>query len=147
MRRHFNVEEHGVEKYTIEDLYEGQYYEKSFVITEDMGRAFAEISQDFNPIHLDHKAAAESRFGKKIVHGMLIGSYFSGIIGNQFPGAGSVYISQEIFFKAPVFYDTSVTVRVEVASVNREKMHVLLKTTCMGNDKLLVDGKAKILFE
>ena len=51
MRRHFNVEEHGVEKYTIEDLYEGQYYEKSFVITEDMGRAFAEISQDFNPIH------------------------------------------------------------------------------------------------
>ena len=78
---------------------------------------------------------------------MLIGSYFSGIKGNQFPGAGSVYISQEIFFKAPVFYDTSVTVRVEVASVNREKKHVLLKTTCMGNDKLLVDGKAKILFE
>ena len=61
MRRHFNVEEHGVEKYTIEDLYEGQYYEKSFVITEDMGRAFAEISQDFNPIHLEHKAAEESR--------------------------------------------------------------------------------------
>lgn len=136
-----------VEKYTILDLFEGQYYEKNFVITADMGRAFAEISQDYNPIHLDEKAAAESRFGQRIVHGMLIGSYFSGIIGNQFPGPGSVYISQDISFKAPVYYDTEVTIRVEVMSVNPEKKHVLLKTTCTCGEKLLVDGQARILFE
>lgn len=132
----------------ISGLYVGQYYEKDFIISEDIGRQFANISQDFNPIHLDSEIASNTRFGKKIVHGMLIGSYFSGIIGNKFPGAGSVYISQEIIFKRPVYYNTEITIRVEVAGINSEKKHVLLKTQCYDTgSNILVDGNAKILLE
>lgn len=118
------------------------------MITEDMGSEFANISQDFNPIHLDSDIAAQSRFRKKIVHGMMIGSYFSGIIGNTFPGAGSVYISQELLFKCPVYYDMTISIRVEVSNIDLEKNRVDLLTQCFDMDrKLLVDGKAKILFE
>lgn len=137
-----------MKKKSVEELSVGDYYEKKFIISEEMGRDFAKISQDYNPIHLDIEEASRSRFGKKIVHGMLIGSYFSGIIGNQFPGAGSVYISQEILFKRPVYYDTEILIRVEIIDVVREKKHVLLRTTCFNlEQELLVDGKAKILFE
>ena len=132
----------------IEDLHIGQFYEKNVVVTEEMGADFAKISEDYNPIHLDKEAASKSRFGKKIVHGMLIGSYFSGIIGNKFPGAGSVYISQEIFFKRPVYYDSECIIRVEISDINLERKRVGLKTQCFDKEKnMLVDGNAKILFE
>lgn len=133
---------------SIQDLHIGQYYEKKYVFTEEQGREFAQISQDYNPIHLEEEAASKSRFGRKIVHGMLIGSYFSGIIGNDFPGIGSIYISQKIFFRHPVYYNTNIKIRVEVVDIDREKKRVLLKTQCVDiNNALLVDGEAKILFE
>ncbi len=135
-------------KYNINELYEGQFYEEEFIVSEDMGEAFAKISNDFNPIHLDAQIAAKSRFGKKIVHGMLIGSYFSGIIGNKFPGAGSVYISQDILFRKPVYYNTNIKIRVEITAVDKERKRIFLKTQCMdADDILLVDGNAKILLE
>jgi 3-hydroxybutyryl-CoA dehydratase len=132
----------------IKDFYVGQFYEKNFIVSEEAGMEFAKISEDYNPIHLNSEVASKSRFGKKIVHGMLIGSYFSGIIGNKFPGAGSVYISQEIFFKRPVYYGSEVTIRVEISDVNLERKRIGLKTQCFDKDRsLLVDGNAKILFE
>lgn len=135
-------------KYNISELYEGQFYEEEFIISEDMGEAFAKISNDFNPIHLDAQIAAKSRFGKKIVHGMLIGSYFSGIIGNKFPGAGSVYISQDISFRKPIYYNTNIKVRVEITAIDKERKRIFLKTQCLDTDDiLLVDGNAKILLE
>lgn len=135
-------------KNSIENLQVGQLYVKNFVVSEKMGEEFAKISQDYNPIHLNGDAAAQTRFGRKIVHGMLIGSYFSGIIGNEFPGAGSVYISQEIIFKSPVYYDTDIEIKIEVTEINLIKKHVTLKTQCYNQDgKLLVDGNAKILLE
>ncbi len=132
----------------IEGLYVGQFYEKNVKVSEETGVEFARISEDYNPIHLDKEVALKSRFGKKIVHGMLIGSYFSGIIGNKFPGAGSVYISQEIFFKRPVYYDSEVVIRVEVSDIDLKRKRVGLKTQCFDENKnMLVDGNAKILFE
>lgn len=133
---------------SIQDLHIGQYYEKNFVVTEEQGNEFAKISQDYNPIHLDEEAASKSRFGRKIVHGMLVGSYFSGIIGNIFPGAGSVYISQEILFRRPLYYNSEIMIRIEITGIDRERKHVLLKTQCYDrNQKIAVDGNAKILFE
>lgn len=137
-----------MKKYSLQDLFIGQFYEKKFIISEDMGVLFADISQDHNPIHLDSEFAKASRFGEKIVHGMLIGSFISGIIGNEFPGAGSIYISQELMFKRPIYYGTSIAIRVEVMEINLTKKHVLLITQCYDMDRgLLVDGKAKILLE
>lgn len=135
-------------KYNIDDLYVNQYYEKNFCVTEEVGAQFAEISKDFNPIHLDEETAGKSRFGRKIVHGMLIGSYFSGIIGSEFPGTGSIYISQSFRFKRPVYYNENITIRVEVAAVDRVKTRVTLKTQCIDSQgEILVDGVAEILFE
>ena len=68
---------------------------------EDVAR-FAEVSADANPIHLDDAAAAESVFGQRVVHGMLVGSLFSALIGMQLPGKGSIYLGQNLSFKAPV---------------------------------------------
>lgn len=137
-----------MERNHVDDFYTGQYYEKQFAVSEEMGMRFAEISGDYNPIHLDGREAAGSRFGRKIVHGMLIGSYFSGMIGNEFPGAGSVYIRQEMLFRRPVYYDMECTIRIEVCEIDREKHHVSLKTQRYDSDRtLLVDGSATILLD
>lgn len=135
-------------KNKIEELQVGQYYEKEFVITEDIGEKFAQISKDFNPIHLDAGIAGQSRFKKKIVHGMLLGSYISGIIGNEFPGEGSVYLNQNLSFRKPVFYDTTVIVRVEIIEIDLLKKRLTLKTVCVDNNNdILIDGEALILLE
>ena len=135
-------------KNTIEDLKIGQFYEKEFVVTEDIGVKFAEISKDFNPIHLDSEVASKSRFKQRIVHGMLFGSYISGIIGNEFPGEGSVYLKQDLSFRRPVYYGVPVIIRVEIEDINFEKKRLTLRTTCKNKeDELLVDGTALILLE
>lgn len=131
-----------------EDLEIGQFYEEEFVVSEEDGKRFAEISKDFNPIHLDTDYAESTRFGKKIVHGMFVGSFISGIIGDKFPGAGSVYMGQEFVFKRPVFYNHKITIRVEVMELDKEKKRVYLRTLCKDETgETLIDGKAKVLFE
>ncbi|MCL4158562.1 UNVERIFIED_CONTAM: hypothetical protein GTU68_012634, partial [Idotea baltica] len=78
---------------------------------------FADVSEDNNPIHLDDAAAAESIFGQRVVHGMLVGSLFSALIGTKLPGKGSIYLGQNLSFKAPVMIDDEITATVEVTSV------------------------------
>ena len=135
-------------KNKIENLEVGQYYEQEFVVTEEMGEEFAKISKDFNPIHLDEKAAAQTRFKKKIVHGMLMASYISGIIGNEFPGEGSVYMGQNLSFRGPVYYNNKVIVRVEVPEINLEKKRLKLSTTCRNeNEELLILGDALVMLD
>ncbi|MDE6759411.1 MAG: MaoC family dehydratase [Lachnospiraceae bacterium] len=132
----------------IEDLKVGQYYEKEFIVTEDIGAEFARISKDFNPIHLDECIARKSRFNQKIVHGMLLGSYISGIIGNEFPGEGSVYLNQEFSFRRPVYYNVPIIVKVEIIEIDLAKKHIMLETVCMNGEKdILIKGKALILLE
>lgn len=135
-------------KNKIENLQVGQFYEKEFIVTEDIGEKFAEISKDYNPIHLNKEIAEQSRFKQRIVHGMLFGSYISGIIGNEFPGEGSVYLNQELSFRKPIYYDASVIVRVEIEDINLEKKRLTLKTICTDKEnQLLIDGRALVLLE
>lgn len=135
-------------EHKFEELKIGQFYEEEKIVSEEDGKTFAEISDDFNPIHLDSEYAEATRFNQKIVHGMLVGSFISGIIGNKFPGAGSVYMGQEFFFKRPVYYNTKIIIRVEVVELDQEKNRVYLRTSCRDEaGEILVDGKAKVLFE
>lgn len=135
-------------KNKIEDLQVGQFYEKEVIVTEEIGREFANISKDFNPIHLNEEIASQSRFGRKIVHGMLFGGYISGIIGNEFPGEGSVYLNQELSFRKPVYYGVKVTVRVEIEGIDMMKKRLTLKTVCSDEEgNLLINGKALIMLE
>lgn len=114
-------------------------------ITENIVNAFAEITEDNNPVHLDEEYAKTTFFKARIAHGILVGSFISTLITQKLPGNGSVYISQTLFFKGPVFINDTVTARVKVIDFplgNR----VLLKTTCENQEgKIVVEGEALVV--
>lgn len=115
-------------------------------ITDADIRAFAEVSGDRNPIHLDDEYAATTRFGRRIAHGMLAASLISTVLGTELPGVGTVYLSQSTRFLAPVFPGDAVTARVTVTNIREDKPVVTLKTTCENqNGELLIKGEAVVL--
>src|SRR5208283_370550 len=85
-----------------------------FWITEGNIQRFAEVSTDYNPVHVDPEFAKQSLFGQQIAHGMLGASYISAVMGNKLPGPNSLYLSQTLKFSAPVFIGDVLTVRVIV---------------------------------
>ena len=116
--------------YTMNELSVGQKTEKEFTVTEETGRCFAEVSTDKNPIHLDEEYAEKTRFGKKIAHGMLMGSYISSLIGMELPGEGCIYMKQELTFLKPVYYGDTVRVEIVVTQLQTEKKRAVLSTNC-----------------
>jgi len=107
---------------------------------------FAAISGDTNPVHLDEAYAQKTRFGHRIVHGMLTASLISAVLGTQLPGPGSIYLSQTLQFRAPVYLDDTVTAWIEVVSVREDKGIVTLKTMCPNQvDKVVLEGEALLL--
>lgn len=111
--------------------------------TEEDVRQYAELSTDKNPVHLDAEYAANTQFKERIVHGMLVGSLFSALLGQHLPGEGSIYMSQNIQFKAPVYLDMEVTASVEITAIHPKRPIITLKTMCVDNDgKTLVQGEA-----
>lgn len=115
----------------------------SRAFSQDDVRLYADLSTDHNPVHLDADFAATTQFGQRIVHGMLVGSLFSALLGEHLPGHGSIYMSQNLQFKAPVYLDTEVIAKVEITAIREGKPVVTLKTTCEDTSgKLLVTGEA-----
>jgi acyl dehydratase len=92
-----------------------QTYSHRFSFSQEQVKAFAEITGDTNPLHLDENYAAATPFGKPIIHGMLAGSVFSKILGTLFPGEGTVYVQQTLEFRRPMFveveYEAVLTVK------------------------------------
>jgi len=115
-----------------------------FISAEDVKR-FAEVVGDLNPIHLDAEFAEKSFFKKRIVHGAFLGGLISKVLGMDFPGQGTVYISQDSVFKRPVYVDTTVTVQVRVTQVIAEKRRLVLSTNVL-NEKgeICLTGSATI---
>jgi len=114
-------------------------------VTDADIQAFAEISGDRNPVHLDQDYAENSRYKKRIAHGLLTASYFSSLFGTKIPGEGCVYVSQSLQFKRPVFIGDTVTASVEVTSINIDKRRVFFKTTCKVKNKVVTKGVAELL--
>ena len=115
-------------------------------ITDADIRAFAELSGDRNPIHLDDEYAATTRFGRRIAHGMLAASLISTVLGTELPGTGTVYLSQNSRFLAPVYPGDTVTARVTVTKVRDDKPIVTLETICENQrGELLIKGEAVVL--
>lgn len=116
-------------------------------ITEADIVRFADISGDYNPVHLDAEYAARSPFGKRIAHGFLTGALISAVLGMDLPGPGSIYVGQTLKFLAPVHIDDLVTVSVEVINVREEKRLVILRTDCTNQQGVLVlTGEATIKY-
>ncbi|KXX64111.1 MaoC family dehydratase [Marichromatium gracile] len=109
-------------------------------------RFFAELSGDCNPVHLDPVYAAETRFGERIVHGILVSSLLSALLGHHLPGDGAIYLGQELNFKAPVYLDMPVTASVEITAIRTDKPIVTLETRCVDaeTDRLLISGEARM---
>jgi len=117
-------------------------------ITDTDIRAFAELSGDRNPIHLDDEYAATTRFGRRIAHGMLAASLISTVLGTELPGIGTVYLSQNSQFVAPVYPGDTVTARVTVRTIRDDKPIVTLETICENQrGETIIRGEAIVLVE
>ncbi len=123
---------------------EGAGWEFQKKITRADGEKFAGLSGDFNPLHLDEKFGEQSPFGQNIAHGMLLGSLFSALVGMYCPGRRALYLSQNLNFKAPVFYGDVVTVKGTVVGKNDSIRMLTLKTEILKDGKVCVTGQAKV---
>jgi 3-hydroxybutyryl-CoA dehydratase len=129
----------------LEDMEPGMARHLTKTIGEREIQLFAEVSEDRNPIHLCDKAAGASIFGTRIAHGMLSASLFSAIIGERLPGHGTIYLGQNLRFKAPVRIGDTVTAEVRVADIDRPKKRVTLHCTAWVGDKVVIEGDALVL--
>jgi 3-hydroxybutyryl-CoA dehydratase len=113
---------------------------------EEDVKLFANISGDINPIHLDENFAKRTRFKRRIVHGLLVASLISSVLGTKLPGAGTIYLRQELRFLAPVYIGEGVTAEVVVESFDPATKRMKLLTRCFNSsDKIVVDGSADVL--
>jgi len=117
-------------------------------VTEADVTTFAGLIGDFNPIHVDAEYARKSRFGHRVAHGMFAAGLISAVLGNKLPGPGSIYLSQQIEFLAPVYIGDTITASVEVTSWRPDKRIITFKTDCYNQEeKQVVTGKAVLLVD
>lgn len=128
-----------------EDLSVGQSAELTRTVDEAAIQAFADVSGDHNPVHLDETFAATTAFKTRIAHGMLSAAYISALIAGKLPGPGAIYLGQTLSFKRPVKIGDEVTVKVEITGLDADKGRATLATTCSVNGKTVLDGEALIM--
>ncbi len=129
----------------LEDLSVGMTAVFSRTVTEADIVLFSAISGDLNPIHVNEEYARETMFKGRIAHGILTASLISAVLGNQLPGPGCIYLSQSLKFLAPVKAGDTVTARATVTEILPEKKRVVLKTECLVEEKLVLDGEAVLV--
>lgn len=107
--------------------------------------AFAAVSGDTNPLHLEEAYAAQTPFKGRIAHGMLAGAYISALLGTKLPGPGAIYERQTLWFKRAIRPGDEVVVRVRVEALDEKSGAVTLATTCSVGRKMMVEGEARVL--
>ncbi|MEL6569985.1 MAG: MaoC family dehydratase [Pseudomonadota bacterium] len=131
--------------FAYEDLEIGMFHETVHTITENDIQAFADVSGDFNPLHMDEEFAKTTIFGQRIAHGALTASYISGILGNNLPGPGAIFTNLSMRFRRPVFIGAEVTVRAEVSEKQDKGNRVTLKVSCSVDGKPVITGEAGVV--
>ena len=129
----------------IEDIEMGMTRYVRKIITDQDIEKFAEISTDHNPVHLDDEYARDTIFEGRIAHGMLTAGLVSAVIGEQLPGHGTIYISQNLKFLAPVRPGDLVHAEVKVIDMVIDKRRVKLDCRCEVNGKNVLVGEAMVL--
>ncbi|GHS92468.1 dehydrogenase [Synergistales bacterium] len=138
--------------YTFDELSLGMSASLSRTVTRGDITRFAEVTGDHNPIHVDEEFVREFCLGKKplgqnIAHGMFGAGILSAVLGTKLPGPGGVYMEQTLSFKKPVFIGDTITGKVEIVNLNREKYHIRLSTVCVNQDEtVVIDGFALLYF-
>ncbi|MBC7371593.1 MAG: MaoC family dehydratase [Bdellovibrionaceae bacterium] len=114
-------------------------------VTDKMVRQFAEMSGDFNPIHVDEEYAKSTRFGRRIAHGMIVGALISRTL-NEKIGGGGVYLAQNLKFVNPVFIDDTVTIELTITGLRKEKGIATVETLAKKQTgEIVVKGEAIIM--
>jgi 3-hydroxybutyryl-CoA dehydratase len=132
------------ESYSIDEISIGMSASYSQIITDADVKKFAGISGDNNPVHMDELYAENSRYKKRIAHGLLSASFFSALFGTRLPGKGCVYVTQNLNFKRPVYLGDTVTATVTVTDINIDKKRVFFETVCTVKNKKVIDGSAEL---
>jgi 3-hydroxybutyryl-CoA dehydratase len=128
-----------------EDLSVGQSAEMVRTVQAADIDAFAAVSGDENPVHLDEAYAKATQFGGRIAHGALSVAYVSAVLGTRLPGPGAIYISQTVKFRRPVRIGDAVTARVTVTALDERRGQATLETVCEVNGKAVMDGEAVVM--
>jgi 3-hydroxybutyryl-CoA dehydratase len=134
-----------VQGFYFDELSVGQAVEISRVVGAADIEAFAEVSGDNNPVHLDEDYARTTQFGERIAHGMLSAAYISAILGTRLPGPGAIYLSQSLRFRRPVRIGDLVVARATVTALDEAKGRVTLETVCEVGGKTVMDGEAVVI--
>ncbi len=135
----------GLHGYYFEDLEVGMEAEYSRTITDKDISAFAELSGDNNPLHLNHEFASKTVFEGRIAHGLLSASFISTVIGTKLPGPGCIYLTQKLKFLAPVRSGDRVSARATILELMPEKKRARLETVCVVGDTVVIEGDALII--
>jgi 3-hydroxybutyryl-CoA dehydratase len=133
--------------YYLEDLAPDMEASVTKTITDDDVRAFAALSGDVNPVHLDDVFAASTMFKKRIAHGFLTGALFSTVLGTKLPGPGCIYLSQTLKFRAPVYLGDEVVATCRVTGVDTEKGWATFACDCSVNGKTVLEGEALLMVD
>jgi 3-hydroxybutyryl-CoA dehydratase len=128
-----------------EQLEVGQSAQMVRVVTNDDVLAFAHISGDHNPVHLDDAFAKASIFKGRIAHGMLTAGYISAVFAMKLPGPGAIYISQTLNFRAPVRIDDTVTTEVSIKELFPAKRRILFACVCRVGETIVLEGDAILM--
>ena len=128
------------------DISIGQRESFMIIITASMVEKFSNLSGDLNPLHMDNEFAESSSFKKRIVHGMLLASFFSQLIGMKLPGKNALYFSQTLNFRSPCYIDDKIEIIGEVIEKSDSTKIITISTSIFNKSKTcLIDGIAKII--
>lgn len=124
-----------------------QTYELIFRFSQEDVEAFAKLTGDDNPLHLDAEFAATTTFKRPIMHGMLAASVFTRVLGTIFPGHGSIYLGQTLEFLRPMYVDTDYKATFKITEVNQKKHSAKVETHIYTTDrnKITLKGEATIM--
>ena len=135
-----------MKKWTYDELEVGSEESVSLALTPELVAAYANLVGDVNPVHVDEEFAAKSFFGKRVAHGLLVGSLVSTVIGTRLPGAGAVYINQSFEFKRPVDINDTITAWARVEEKMDQHRKVRLRTWVTNQaGKTVLEGWGEVL--
>jgi 3-hydroxybutyryl-CoA dehydratase len=125
-------------------FYVGLTHKYTQVIDDKLVRAFAELSGDRNPIHIDDEIAKKSRFGQRIAHGAILFGIVSKVLGMDMPGVGTVYLSQLCNFSLPVYIGDTVTLEAKIVEILPKSIARISTIITKQTGEVVMDGEAKV---
>ncbi|PHS40167.1 MAG: (R)-hydratase [Robiginitomaculum sp.] len=131
--------------YYLDEIKIGMFAENKLVVSAARIDTFAEISGDYNPVHMDEEFAKTTMFGRRIAHGALSASLISAILGNDLPGPGAIFVELNLRFRRPAFIDDEITARAEVAEINERTGRIKMKVSCSVDGKQIIRGIAGVI--